>query len=171
MLADRVQGRAEEIGVGDAADRDGVLERDEHAFARAFLRLHREQVPTLEQYGSLDHGVGGVPAEHLGERTLPRAVRAHDGVHFPGAHRQIDAAQDLVAFDRRVEVLYLEHCVSGHRTLSPGLRPAPGLRPGLGGYPTLPSRLMPSSRCASTANSMGSSLKTSLQKPFTIMPT
>ena len=33
-------------------------------------------------------------------------------------------------------------------------------------YPTLPSRLTPSSFCASTANSMGSSRKTSLQKPF-----
>ena len=30
-------------------------------------------------------------------------------------------------------------------------------------YPTLPSRLMASNFCASTANSMGSSLKTSLQ--------
>src|ERR1700692_74871 len=36
-------------------------------------------------------------------------------------------------------------------------------------YPTLPSRLTPSSFWASTANSMGSSLKTSLQKPLTIM--
>jgi truncated hemoglobin YjbI len=36
-------------------------------------------------------------------------------------------------------------------------------------YPTLPSKLMPSSFCASTANSMGSSRKTSLQKPFTII--
>ena len=35
----------------------------------------------------------------------------------------------------------------------------------------LPSRQTPSSFCASTANSMGSSLKTSLQKPFTIMLT
>ena len=38
-------------------------------------------------------------------------------------------------------------------------------------YPTLPSRLTPSSFWASTANSMGSSLKTSLQKPLTIMLT
>src|SRR2546422_1662063 len=33
-------------------------------------------------------------------------------------------------------------------------------------HPTLPSRLIPSSRCASTANSIGSSLKTSLQNPL-----
>src|SRR4029453_16153191 len=36
-------------------------------------------------------------------------------------------------------------------------------------YPTLPSKLMPRSFCASTANSIGNSLKTCLQKPLTIM--
>ena len=35
--------------------------------------------------------------------------------------------------------------------------------------PTLPSRLIPSSFCASTANSIGNSARTSLQKPLTIM--
>ena len=35
--------------------------------------------------------------------------------------------------------------------------------------PTLPSRVMPSSFCASSANSIGSSLNTSLQNPFTII--
>ncbi len=38
-------------------------------------------------------------------------------------------------------------------------------------YPTLPSKLTLSSFCASTANSIGSALKTSLQKPLTIMET
>ena len=37
--------------------------------------------------------------------------------------------------------------------------------------PTLPSKLTPSSFCASTANSMGSSRKTCLQKPLTIIET
>ncbi len=37
--------------------------------------------------------------------------------------------------------------------------------------PTDPSRLMASSFCASTANSIGSSFSTSLQKPLTIKPT
>src|SRR6266496_3850346 len=36
-------------------------------------------------------------------------------------------------------------------------------------YPTLPSKLTPSNFCASTANSIGSSLNTSLQNPLTIM--
>jgi len=38
-------------------------------------------------------------------------------------------------------------------------------------YPTLPSRLTLSNFCASTANSIGSSRKTRLQKPFTIIET
>ena len=38
-------------------------------------------------------------------------------------------------------------------------------------YPTLPSSEIPSSFWASTANSIGSSRKTSLQKPLTIMLT
>src|SRR5438094_9800367 len=96
--------------------------------------------------------------EHLGQRALPRSVRSHDRVHFSRAHGQIDAAQDLSAFDGGVEVLNLEQHFSCFQF--------PASR-----HPTLPSRLMPSSRCASTANSMGSSLNTSLQKPFTIIET
>src|SRR5262249_37595887 len=68
------------------------------------------------------------------------------------------------------------------RPRAAGPRPlARGGRAGFGGlgvlprrqapYPTLPSRLTPSSFWASTANSIGSSLNTSLQKPFTIMLT
>ena len=38
-------------------------------------------------------------------------------------------------------------------------------------YPTLPSKLIPTSFCASTANSIGSCCNTSLQNPFTINPT
>ncbi len=50
-------------------------------------------------------------------------------------------------------------------------RTTAGLESGATSYPTLPSRLTPSSFCASTANSMGSSLKTVLQNPFTIIET
>jgi hypothetical protein len=37
--------------------------------------------------------------------------------------------------------------------------------------PTLPSSVIPNSCCASSANSIGSSLNTSLQKPLTIIDT
>ncbi len=52
-----------------------------------------------------------------------------------------------------------------------GLHKTAGRRIGIklfGHHPTLPSRLMPISFCASTANSIGSSCSTSLTKPLTI---
>src|SRR5207237_6926494 len=86
------------------------------------------------------------------------AVRPHDGVHLPGANREVDAAHAFTTFDRRAQIPNLEQHVF--------LFPFPLAR-----HPTLPSRLMPSNRCASTANSIGSSLKTSLQNPLTIIET
>ena len=38
-------------------------------------------------------------------------------------------------------------------------------------YPTLPSKLIPTNFCASTANSIGNCCRTSLQNPLTINPT
>src|SRR5256885_7710252 len=100
-----------------------------------------------------------MPRQHLGEGALAGAVRPHDGVHLAGVYRQVDAAQDLLALDCRVKVANLEQHLSSFFPLP------------LSRHPTLPSRLIPSSRCASTANSIGSSLKTSLQNPLTIIET
>src|SRR5437667_9496846 len=94
----------------------------------------------------------------LGEGALARAVRAHDRVHLARVHHEVDTLQDLAAFDGRVQIPNLEQHVF------------PFAFP-LARHPTLPSSLMPSSRCASTANSIGSSLKTSLQNPLTIIET
>src|SRR5664280_563498 len=85
--------------------------------------------------------------KHVGEGALARAVRAHDGVYFARRNFEVDSPEDLVVTDPGVEVLDLQH------------------------HPTLPSRLTLRSLWASTANSMGNSLKTSRQKPFTIMET
>src|SRR5213592_4633562 len=88
--------------------------------------------------------------EHLCERALTRAVRPHDRMHFAIANREIHALQDLVARDGDTQPFDFEQTF-------------PLL------HPTLPSRLIPSNRVASTANSIGSSLNTSLQKPLTII--
>jgi ABC-type hemin transport system ATPase subunit len=64
-----------------------------------------------------------------------------------GRDGQVDAAQNLASTDSRVKIADLQH------------------------QPTLPSRLMLSSFCASTANSIGRCRNTSLQKPLTIMLT
>jgi hypothetical protein len=42
------------------------------------------------------------------ERALAAAVRSHQGMRFAALDRQIDAAQDRLAFDGDVEVFDLE---------------------------------------------------------------
>ena len=78
----------------------------------------------------------------------------------PALTLEVDALEDLASLDLGVQVLDLEHPVF----LVSLLRSLPV-------QPTLPSRLTSSSFCASTANSIGSSRKTSLQKPLTIIDT
>src|SRR2546430_3914909 len=47
VLADRIHRRAQEVGVGDAADGQRVLEREEHTLAGPDLRRHGEQIIAL----------------------------------------------------------------------------------------------------------------------------
>src|SRR5665213_3626041 len=80
--------------------------------------------------------------------TIATSKRVHPpGTDPEGSNFEGDSPEDLVVTDLGVEVLDLQH------------------------HPTLPSRLTLRSLWASTANSMGNSLKTSRQKPFTIMET
>lgn len=82
-----------------------------------------------------------------------RSIRPHDGVYFTGFYFQVDSFQYSFAFYAGVQILYLQHSCSFKILIF---------------YPTLPSREIASSFCASTANSIGSLLSTSLQYPFTI---
>ena len=179
-------------------DLDRVLEGEKHALARPLVGRHVEQVAAEIGDAALGDLVALAAGEHRGERRLAGAVRPHDRVHLAGADRQVDPFQDLAAvFEPRVQVfdfehqypLYLrhpgdgrDHC-PGHPLLPvPALQPAsvdgrvatvdPGHDAGMAvrrrPHPTLPSRLTASSFCASTANSIGSSFRTSLQKPLTI---
>src|SRR5215213_5654068 len=70
--------------------------------SRALVRREFEQVPALEQHLALRHLVGRVAGENLRQRGLPRPVRPHDGVNLALLNRQVDAAQYLLAFNRRV---------------------------------------------------------------------
>src|SRR5882672_2257376 len=103
------------------------------------------------------NGVFGASREHLRERALAGAVRAHDGMHLAGRHFERQAIEDAAFADRDHEILDAEH---GCTCSLAGCR-----------QPTAPSRLTLRRFCASTANSIGSSLNTALQKPFTIMLT
>ena len=64
----------------EAGDGRRVLEREEHAEARALVRRELEEVAALPQdLAALDH-VGRVAHQRIGERRLARAVGAHDRV-------------------------------------------------------------------------------------------
>ena len=84
------------------------------------------------------------------------AVGPHDGVHLTGADGQIDTLQDRGAIDLGMQIYDFQ---KRHDVLPRGPQP------------TLPSNEIPISFCASTANSIGSSFITSLQKPLTISDT
>ena len=123
-----------------------MLEGQEDPGRGPVLGQQGEQVLTLEEDLAGDV-VGLAAGQHVGEGALARAVRPHDRVHLARLELEGDASEDLVVADLGVEVLDREH------------------------QPTLPSRLTLRSLCASTANSMGSSLNTSRQKPLTIIET
>ena len=140
---------AQELQVGHAGDLDRILEAEEQARRGALVRLHREQVAAVERHATPSaHLIARPPAEHVGERRLARPVRPHDRMHLAGRDgRQRHPVQDRLVGDGRVEVFDMQH------------------------QPTLPSKLIPSSFCASTANSIGSCFSTSRAKPLTISAT
>ena len=95
----------------------------------------------------------GVTQQRVGQGRLARAVRAHQGMDLALGDGQGQALEDLACTDLNVQIADAEH-----DWLSVA-------------QPTAPSRLTDNRFCASTANSIGSSLKTALQKPLTIMLT
>jgi hypothetical protein len=113
--------------------------------------------------GRAGPGPGSAPAlgdlvalaarQHLGQGALAGAVRPHDGVDLAGLHGEVDAlAGSALPSTDTCRSLISSMAILLHFRFS---RPRP-------------SRLTASSFWASTANSMGSSLNTSLQKPLTI---
>ena len=73
-----------------------------------------------------------------------RTVRSHDDVHLAGLYVEIEPPKYLFTVDRCMQISNSQH------------------------QPTLPSSRTPSSFRASTANSIGNSCSTCLQKPLTI---
>ena len=98
-LALRVERGAQERHGGDAGDFERILEGQEHALGGALVRLHLEHVLAVEQDLAFGDLVVGLAGEHIGERRLARAVRAHDGVHLALVHGEVEAVEDLLAVD------------------------------------------------------------------------
>src|SRR5262249_7440140 len=145
--ARRVERGLEEVGVVHTRNLDWILERHEHALARARFGIHREQIPPVVQHLPRGHLVFRVSRQHASQCAFARTVRSHDRVDLSGIDRQMDPAKDPPTPASNVQVCDCEHCDN---------------------YPTLPSSVTLSSFCASTANSIGNWRKTSRQNPLTI---
>jgi hypothetical protein len=105
MLADRVQAGFEQVHVVDAGDFHRILKRQEHAFARAFFRRQRQQVFAFVCNGAGGDFIALATGEHLRERALARAVRAHDGVHLADPDFEIQTVQHLLVAGACVKIL------------------------------------------------------------------
>ncbi len=90
-LADLVVRRAQEVRVRDARNLHRILEREEDARLRALFGRHREKILAVVRHGAAGDLVRRIARQHLRERALAGAVRAHDGVDFAGFDGEIDA--------------------------------------------------------------------------------
>ncbi len=131
----------------------------------ALVRRHVEDVLAVELHFAGSRRVIGLAGEHISQRRLAGAVRAHDGVHLARIHGEVETLQNFLAVDFDVQVLDFQE---RHRTaLSLRLIFMRDRQTPVRTYPTEPSRLTEISFCASTANSIGNCCNTSLTKPLT----
>ena len=92
---------------------DGVLQRQEQPGLGPLPRRERRVRSTPSSgHAAAEHLVAGPAGDHVGQRRLARAVRAHHDVHLAGADGEVDAPQDLLPGDRHPQVAHLEH---GHQ--------------------------------------------------------
>ena len=81
--------------------------RNKPAAARS-SGVHIEDVLAIEQHLARGRRVIGLAGEHIGERRFAGAVRAHDGVHLAGIHREVEALEDGLAVDFDVQIFYFK---------------------------------------------------------------
>ena len=152
--------RPQEAHPANARKLDRILEGQEHAGTGPLVGLHLQHRLAVHQDVAAGHLITVAACQHIGHGAFAGTVRPHDGMHLAGIDGQVDPLQDRRVADRGMKITNFKqscHCLS---VSFDGRR-----------QPTDPSRLIPMSFCASTANSIGSSFITSLQKPFTISDT
>ena len=104
LLALRVERGAQERHGGDAGDFQRILEGEEQAGGGALVGRHVEDVLAVKAHFARSRRVVGLAGEHIGERRFAGPVRAHDGVHLAGIHREIETFEDFFAVDFDVQV-------------------------------------------------------------------
>src|ERR687898_78270 len=107
LFAHRVDGGTKEVGHRDAGNLARVLEREEHPHLGSLVGFKLQDVLALEGYRALGNLVARMPHQHVRERALPRAVRAHDRVDLALPDLEVQTLDDLVAVNLNVQILYL----------------------------------------------------------------
>lgn len=80
-----------------------VLEPEEYPRTGTLLDIHLQQVLSVILRRTGRHFETRAAGYHRSERALAGTVRSHDGVYFAGIHREVDAAQYLLALYRGME--------------------------------------------------------------------
>ena len=96
-LAAFVEGGLQKDGAVDAGDFHRVLEGEENARARAFLRLHFQEVGAVEGDAAAGDVIFAAPGQDAGQGAFAAAVRPHDGVDFAGLDGKVQAFEDFLA--------------------------------------------------------------------------
>ena len=108
-LVAAVHGRLEELHVADARDVHRILKREEQAEMGPRIRGHPHEARALEPHVARGHFDLGPSGEGIRQGALAGSIGAHDGVHFPGPNREVDAVQDRLARSACLQVHDFEH--------------------------------------------------------------
>ena len=114
VLAAFVERGAEEVGAVHAGNLDGILKREEDAFARADFGVHLQEIFAFVDDFAGGDIVGVAPGENRSERALAGAVGPHDGMDFTGPDDEVDALEDFLFLHTGVEVLDGEDGLLAH---------------------------------------------------------
>jgi hypothetical protein len=85
---------------GDAGDFDRILEGEEHALGGALIGAISREVLAVEQDLAIGDFIARLAGEHIGERRLAGAVRAHDRMRPRPFTVRLRPLQDLLSSTR-----------------------------------------------------------------------
>ena len=107
-LALGIERGAQERHGRDTRDFHRILERQEHALRRTFVRRHLQQVLTVEQDFAAGDLIARLAGDDVAERRLAGAVRPHDGVDFALVHGERKPVENFTLLDTDLQIFDLE---------------------------------------------------------------
>ena len=102
---------ADEIGDRDAWYFHRILEGEEKARVRNFVRLLAEDVDAVEEHFATLDCVVFVTGHDFSERALTGAIGAHQCVHLAFRNREIESLKDGLPINGNMEIFDFERVV------------------------------------------------------------